>query len=91
MKPQLLRFAQRHSRGMIAWLLLIVSLNASDFSSTRLYIKQSWTVLRRSNAMLIKSAEDSKIGKNKAVKLYIPEQENLPQISSRVKHELTPV
>jgi hypothetical protein len=40
--------------------------------------------------MLIKSAEDSKIGKNIVVKLYIPEQENLPQISSSVKRELAP-
>jgi alpha,alpha-trehalase len=76
--------------GMIACFIILVSLNASDFSKTRSYIKQSWTVLRRSNALLIKSAEDSKIGKNKAIKLYIPERENLSRISSSVKRELAP-
>lgn len=90
MKPQSTHFVRRRPIAAIVCLLLLASLSASDFGSIRTYIKQSWTVLRRSNATLIKSAEDSKIGKNKNIKLYLPEQEDLDKIRFRFRRELSP-
>jgi alpha,alpha-trehalase len=90
MKPQSMRLVRSRTIGTLACLLLLVSLSASDFGRVHSYIKQSWTALRRSNAMLIKSAEDSKVGKNKTIKLYLPEQEDLETIRSRFRRELAP-
>ena len=90
MKPQLLPSIRRRSIGTIIWLLVLTALSASDFSSIRAYIKQSWTNLRRSNAMLIKSTEDGLIGKTASVTLYLPAGEVLDKIRSRLKRELIP-
>ena len=90
LSPQFLSSIRRRSIGTIAWLLLLAALSASDFSGIRSYIKQSWTNLRRSNATLIKSAEDAKIGKTAKVTLYIPAGENLDKLKSRLQRELAP-
>jgi alpha,alpha-trehalase len=81
---------RRRLAGSIASLFILAALSASDYAGIRLYIKQSWTALRRSNAELIKSAEDSKTGKNRAIRLYVSEHEDLGKITSRFKRELTP-
>jgi alpha,alpha-trehalase len=90
MKPQFLRFIRRRSIATIVWLLVLTALGASDFSRIRSYIKKSWTSLSRSNAALIKSTEDDKIGKTAKVTLYIPAEEDLDNLSSLFKRELAP-
>jgi alpha,alpha-trehalase len=90
MKPQFLSSIRRLSIGVIAWLLVLAALSASDFSGIRLYIKQSWTNLCRSNATLIKSAEDIKIERAAKVTLYIPAVEDLDKFISRLQCQLSP-
>jgi alpha,alpha-trehalase len=90
MKPQSRHCIQRRLIETIACFLVIGSLSAADFSKIRSYIKQSWTSLSRSSATLIKSAEDSKIGKTENVMLYAPEQENLNNLKFSLKRQLSP-
>jgi alpha,alpha-trehalase len=61
---------------------------SSTYTEIRQYIKQSWTVLRRSNATLLKSAADSKVGQSGSVILYVPPSENLDSVKARLAREL---
>jgi alpha,alpha-trehalase len=56
----------------------------------RQYIKTSWTTLRRSNANLLASARDTKVGQNGKVTLYIPASEQRAKIEDQLHRELPP-
>ncbi len=74
-------------------LFLVLTLHAAgtpDYTAVRRYIKQSWTTLRRSNATLMKSATDAKVGGSGRVILYVPPTEDPVKIRARLRQSLTP-
>jgi alpha,alpha-trehalase len=61
--------------------------SAADWQSLRAYIKQSWTTLRRSNAMLLASAYDPKVKAAPTLTLYIARDEDRDAIAARLQAE----
>jgi alpha,alpha-trehalase len=56
----------------------------------RQYIQRAWTTLERSNATLLESATDAKVGQKDGITLYVPRSEDPRNIASRLRHELGP-
>ncbi len=90
MKQPFIRTIKRHSIAAIISIFTLTILAASDLSEARFYIKHSWTMLRRSNATLIQSAEDSKVNSTDSVTLYIPSSEDPQKILARLRRGLAP-
>jgi alpha,alpha-trehalase len=62
--------------------------SAADLQAIRSYIKQSWTTLRRSNAMLLASATDPKVKAAETLALYVARDEDPAQIAAQLQVEV---
>jgi alpha,alpha-trehalase len=84
----------RHSFRPWAVVLLAAlwaaALHAADCGPIRQYIARGWTSLERSNATLLKSAADSKVGQTGHVVLYVPASEDPARIAAELQRQLSP-
>jgi alpha,alpha-trehalase len=84
------RAIRRSGLFLLAAACLAYAGSCEPLAAIRDYIGRTWTGLLRSNATLLKSAADSKIGQSGRVVLYVPRGEDPDKIAARLRSELTP-
>ncbi len=84
------RAPRRLGLVLFAAAYLAYAAGCEPLSAIQTYIDRTWIVLLRSNATLLKSAVDSKVGQSGRVVLYVPRSEDPDKIAARLRSELTP-
>jgi len=63
--------------------------NCRSLARIQQFIDRTWTVLRRSNASLLKAATDKKVKKTGGATIYVPRDLSLPSIEAEIRGQLT--
>jgi alpha,alpha-trehalase len=75
---------------VVAWSGQARAAECAGLTQIQQYIQRSWTTLERSNATLLKSATDTKVGQaGPVILLYVPADANLNKISTQLHSALT--
>jgi alpha,alpha-trehalase len=89
LNPQTGRRFRRLACCLAAAVSVALAAACAAVPQIRQYIKRSWTTLERSNATLLRSARDTKIGQSSGVTLYVPRGEKPGAVARQLRQKLS--
>ena len=73
--------------------IMVQSADGADCNSLariQEFINKAWTILRRSNAAILKAMTDKKAARDSGAAIYIPRSLSLPSVEEELRSQLTP-